>query len=169
MKTSLLIAIAAAAVTCIGTIAIVKAKDASTALTRDAGDNTRELIDHGRYLVQIAGCNDCHTPGYAVAGGKVDEQLWLTGDPTGWQGAWGTTYASNLRLFMNRMSENQWMEFARSMQPRPPMPWFNVHAMSDRDLKSLYYYVRAMGPAGEAVPAYVPPGEKAKTPVIVFP
>ena len=37
-------------------------------------------VQRGRYLVQIGGCNDCHTPGYANANGKVDEKLWLTGD-----------------------------------------------------------------------------------------
>jgi uncharacterized membrane protein len=36
-----------------------------------------------KYLVQIAGCNDCHTPGYATSGGKVEEKLWLTGDQLG--------------------------------------------------------------------------------------
>jgi len=39
------------------------------------------LIQHGRYLVQTTGCNDCHTPDYAAAEGRVDEKLWLTGEP----------------------------------------------------------------------------------------
>jgi len=40
-----------------------------------------DAVALGRYLVQIAGCNDCHTPGYAMAAGRVDEKEWLTGDP----------------------------------------------------------------------------------------
>ena len=28
-----------------------------------------KLIERGRYLVKIAGCNDCHTAGYPEAGG----------------------------------------------------------------------------------------------------
>ena len=58
------------------------------------------LIERGRYLVRISGCNDCHTPGYIAAAGKMDESRWLTGDQLGWQGSWGTTYAANLRTSM---------------------------------------------------------------------
>src|SRR5688572_2915819 len=54
--------------------------------------------ERGRYLVRIAGCNDCHTEGYAFANGDIDESNWLTGDALGWRGPWGTTYAANLRL-----------------------------------------------------------------------
>ena len=54
------------------------------------------LIDRGRYLAQVAGCNDCHTSGYLMSGGKVSESEWLKGDSFGWRGSWGTTYASNL-------------------------------------------------------------------------
>jgi len=57
-------------------------------------------LDRGRYLVKIAGCNDCHTAGYAETAGKVPEKQWLTGDQLGWRGPWGTTYAANLRLYM---------------------------------------------------------------------
>ena len=71
-------------------------------------------VKRGRYLVQIAGCNDCHTPGYPESAGKVDEKLWLTGSPLGWRGPWGTTYATNLRLVAQTMTEAQWLKRARS-------------------------------------------------------
>jgi hypothetical protein len=49
------------------------------------------------------------------------------------------------------------------------MPWFNVHAMSDRDLRALYRYIRHIGPAGEPVPAYVPPDQAPTGLVVRFP
>lgn len=134
-----------------------------------ADEGSRGLVEHGRYLVQIAGCNDCHTPGYAAAGGRVNEKLWLTGDHVGWNGPWGTTYATNLRLYMTQHSEASWLRTARTFTPRPPMPWFNVHAMSERDLLALYRYIRHIGPAGDPVPAYVPPGQTPTGPVVRFP
>jgi hypothetical protein len=87
----------------------------------------------------------------------------------GWRGPWGTTYATNLRLYMAAHTEASWLQTARSFKPRPPMPWFNVHAMSDRDLRAFYRYVRHLGPAGEPVPAYVPPDQAPKGPVVQFP
>ncbi len=130
----------------------------------DARDMAR-----GRYLMKIAGCNDCHTPGYAQSAGKVPEAAWLTGDMVGWSGEWGTTYPSNLRLYMQTVSEDQWMTLARKKELRPPMPWFTLRDMSDADLRATYRYIRALGPAGQPAPAYVPPGTVVKGPVIVFP
>ncbi|MGX5651050.1 c-type cytochrome [Hydrogenophaga borbori] len=127
-----------------------------------------DLVALGRYLVKTSGCNDCHTPGYAPSAGAVPEAQWLTGDAVGLQGPWGTTYPSNLRLQFQQMSEAQWLQRAR--QPmRPPMPWFALRDMADTDLKAIYAYVRAAGPAGQAAPAYAPPGTAVKTPVVVFP
>jgi mono/diheme cytochrome c family protein len=126
-------------------------------------------IERGRYLARIAGCNDCHTPGYAQSGGKVDEKAWLTGDKLGWQGPWGTTYPSNLRLVLAKMGEDEWVRVAKSAQYRPPMPWFALHDMAEADLRALHRYVRHLGPAGEPAPAYLPPGQAAKGPVIAFP
>ena len=51
----------------------------------------------------------------------------------------------------------------------PPMPWFNVRAMSDADLRAIYRYVKAAGPAGQPVPAYVPPGQAVSGPAVRFP
>jgi mono/diheme cytochrome c family protein len=127
-----------------------------------------QVVDRGRYLAKTAGCNDCHTPGYAQSAGQVEEAQWLTGDSLGWQGPWGTTYPINLRLFMNELSADQWLKIARS-PARPPMPWFALRDMTDEDLLAIYHYVRSLGPAGEPAPSYLPPGEKALTPVIKAP
>jgi mono/diheme cytochrome c family protein len=147
----------------------VAAQTTATAKPQAPRQQQQALIDHGRYLIKVSGCNDCHTPGYGPAAGKVDEKLWLTGDSLGWRGAWGTTYPTNLRLYMQSHSEASWLQTARTFQPRPPMPWFNVHAMSDRDLRAIYHYVRALGPAGQPAPAYVPPGQEPAGPVVSFP
>ncbi|MBL0420657.1 cytochrome C [Ramlibacter sp. AW1] len=129
----------------------------------------RGSIERGRYLAKIAGCNDCHTPNYGQSGGKVPEAQWLTGDKLGFRGAWGTTYPANLRLMMQRMSEAEWLKMARTHEMRPPMPWFNLRDMSTQDLRSLYRFVRHLGPAGEPAPEYLPPGQQPQGPVVSFP
>jgi len=145
-----------------------KAASAAPATATTKGADAAKL-QRGKYLVKIAGCNDCHTSGYMPAAGKVDEKLWLTGDSFGWRGPWGTTYASNLRITLNGLSEAQWLQMARTMQPRPPMPWFNVRAMNDNDLKAIYRYVKAMGAAGKPAPAWVPPEKTPAQPFVQFP
>ena len=131
-----------------------------------AGDKE---IERGRYLIGIAGCNDCHTPGFAMKNGKVPEAQWLTGDALGWRGPWGTTYAPNLRLSMQTLSEDEWVKKAQTLTTRPPMPWFNLHRMSPGDLRAVYRYVRHLGPAGKPAPDYVPPEREPPQPYIQFP
>jgi mono/diheme cytochrome c family protein len=126
-------------------------------------------VARGRYLVSIAGCNDCHTPNFAPSGGKTPEREWLTGDALGWRGPWGTTYAPNLRLSLPQMTEAQWVKKARTLSTRPPMPWFNLQRMSDADLRAIYRYVRHLGPAGTPAPAYVPPEGTPSGPYVQFP
>lgn len=126
-------------------------------------------VARGRYLVSIAGCNDCHTPNFAPSGGKTPEREWLTGDALGWRGPWGTTYAPNLRLSLPQMTEAQWVKKARTLSTRPPMPWFNLQRMSDADLRAIYRYVRHLGPAGKPAPDYVPPDRTPSGPYVQFP
>ncbi len=126
-------------------------------------------LARGKYMVQVGGCNDCHTAGYAQSGGQTPEKEWLKGDVVGWRGPWGTTYPTNLRLVVGSMTQAQWLKHARSMQPRPPMPWFNVRAMSDDDLIAMHAYIKSLGSAGQAAPAYLPPNEAPKGPYIQFP
>jgi mono/diheme cytochrome c family protein len=142
---------------------------AALAANANAARPTADMgtIARGKYVAMIGGCNDCHTPHYPESGGKVPESEWLTGASVGFQGPWGTTYPANLRLLAQSMSEVQWVARFRT-EMRPPMPWFNLNAMSDADVRALYHYVRSLGAKGEPAPAYVPPGQAAKTPFIVF-
>ncbi|HEX5314334.1 MAG TPA: cytochrome C [Gammaproteobacteria bacterium] len=128
----------------------------------------QKMVAHGRHLVMITGCNDCHTPGYGNEAGQVPERLWLTGERIGWLGPWGTTYAVNLRLLAASLDEKQWIEQLRTTKARPPMPWYVFASMSNYDLASIYRYLRALGPAGGPAPAWLPPGKKPSPPYFEF-
>jgi mono/diheme cytochrome c family protein len=140
---------------------------AGMASAQTAGDANASAISRGKYLAQIGGCNDCHTPGYAEKSDSTPVSQWLTGVPVGFQGPWGTSYAANLRLTVQGMNEAQWIKFARL--PRlPPMPWYSLRDMNDADLASLYQFIRSLGAQGEKMPAAVAPGGKVTTPFFVF-
>jgi len=127
----------------------------------------RNTLERGRYLTVTGGCNDCHTPGYPESAGKVPAGQLLVGSNVGFQGPWGTSYPVNLRLYVQKMTEKEWL--ARVRQPmRPPMPWFNLRDMKDADLVAMYRYIRAIGPAGEPAPTAVAPGTKVTTPYFEF-
>lgn len=134
-----------------------------------AGASDEPSAERGQYLVRISGCNDCHTAGYAENYGTTPVSEWLMGDRLGWRGGWGTTYAPNLRLSLAKMTEEQWLSFARNLQSRPPMPSFNLNAMNEDDLKSIYRFVRQLQPLGDPAPAYVPPDQEPSPPYVVFP
>lgn len=143
------------------TLASLFAMSASAARDNDA------QIARGKYLIQIAGCNDCHTHGYPEAAGNIPVSEWLTGSVVGFQGPWGTSYPANLRLILDDMTEAQWI--ARARQPMlPPMPWFALRDMSDGDLSAIYAFVKSLGPAGKPAPAAAQPNQAVATPYFEF-
>lgn len=125
--------------------------------------------ERGRYLVQVSGCNDCHTSGYILAPDKVPESAWLLGDSLGWSGPWGTTYASNLRLVLPKLSEEQWLQLARNANYRPPMPNHALRIMEEDDLRSIHRFAKQLGEAGQPAPGALPPGQAAQSPAVQFP
>lgn len=149
IRTSLLMLSSAVAVSLVP-LAFLQCSPASAAAKEDP-------VARGRYLAAIAGCNDCHTSGYAQSGGQIPEAEWLTGDAQGWQGPWGTSYATNLRLSMNARSEDEWVEYATQLTTRPPMPWYSLREMAEADLRALHAFVTRLGSAGQPAPAWAPP------------
>ena len=136
---------------------------------KQAAAPNAQQIERGKYVVMIGGCNDCHTAGYGEADAKTPESDRLKGDTLGFRGPWGTTYPTNLRLSLSKMTEDEWVKYAKSLKTRPPMPWFNVQAMTETDLRALYQYVKSLGPSGNQAPGFVPPDQQPKPPFVQWP
>ena len=117
-----------------------------------------ESVEKGRFLVKELGCNDCHTSGYLQSKGNIPENEWLTGDTVGWRGPLGTSYGLNLRLLFDTFKEEEWVEMAKTLTSRPPMPHTLLNAMNDKDLSAIYWFIRYLGPSGKPAPAFEPHG-----------
>jgi len=87
----------------------------------------------------------------------------------GFRGPWGTTYAPNLRVTASTMTEVEWVKYAKSLKTRPPMPWFNVNAMTEADLRAMYRFIGSLGAVGRPAQAYVPPDKQPNPPYIQWP
>jgi mono/diheme cytochrome c family protein len=133
-------------------------------------EDTRPSIERGRYLVVTGGCNNCHTQGYPEAEGNVPEIEWLKGSTRGFRGPWGTTYPANVRLYLIPMKEVEWVNYARNIKLRPPMPWYDIRQMSDDDLRSIHKFVMSLpGEPGKPAPFFVPPGNDPGGEYLSFP
>lgn len=128
----------------------------------------KDDLPRGEYLVRIMGCNDCHTPQYGMKEGKVDHAQWLIGNPVGFKGPWGTSYPTNLRQTVFRLSEEQWIAYVEGLQTRPPMPYYDFKKTTKEDLREIYKFIRSLGESKNVVPEALPPGKKPKTPYIDF-
>ncbi len=107
----------------VGLFNLILAHGASIAAEQKNDGDKKAMIEKGRYLVTLGGCNDCHSPKKMTPLGPApDEDRLLSGHPaneklpevppnllgpdkwgaiinnnlTGWVGLWGTSYASNL-------------------------------------------------------------------------
>ncbi|MDC0682783.1 cytochrome C [Sorangium atrum] len=122
----------------------------------------------GRYLILVGGCNDCHTPGWDRSSGRLPTSEWLTGSDVGYRGPWGTSYAANLRISTQNLSEEAWVRMFREAAGRPPMPWLNYVTLHEGDLVAMYRFIRSLGEKGVPAPRAVSPGEEPATPYILM-
>lgn len=121
-------------------------------------------IERGRYMVLTGHCNNCHTAGYSGKQGNMPEKEWLLGNPIGYRLPMGTSYASNLRLTVQPFTEEQWVQYAKTSKPRPPMPWWSLHDTTGQDLRAMYKFIKHLGPAGQPSPSFVPPDKEPEPP-----
>ncbi|WP_129627088.1 hypothetical protein [Candidatus Oscillochloris fontis] len=121
-------------------------------------------IEAGEYFIWLAGCNDCHTSAWETSGGTLPTSEWLTGGRR-FSGAYGTTYASNLRLLPENMTAEEFVEMMRARTTNPPMPWAHYSSLHENDLLAVYAYLESLGAKGDPAPPFVPPPAESPTPV----
>jgi mono/diheme cytochrome c family protein len=86
-----------------------------------------------------------------------------TGDLTAWVGPWGTSFAANLTpdnvtgsggwtsdQFIKTMRSGKHLGVGRELLP--PMPWFDIGLLTDKDLKALFAYLKSLKPMVNQVP-----------------
>lgn len=142
-------------------------------------------VDRGRYLVNITGCHDCHSPksqgmtpdptrllsgrpSTTKMPTKADGEIHTSLDLTAWWGPWGQTVASNLTpdtatgLPSRGYNEKTFVATMRSgKKPNgtavlPPMPIEVYQNLTDDDLRSIWMYLATLKPIRNAILAGIP-------------
>jgi mono/diheme cytochrome c family protein len=134
-------------------------------------------VARGKYLVRLAGCSDCHTPGYLF--GAPDTNRLLAGSELGWKGPWGVSFARNLtpdpQTGIGAWSESDIVTAIRTgKRPDgrillPPMPWPDFAGLTDDDAMAIAKYMKTLVPVPHQMPDIVPPGTPVKGSMLVFP
>lgn len=117
-------------------------------------------VARGKYLVSVAGCNDCHTPGYFF--GKPDNSRFLGGSEVGFEipGA-GIFHGPNLtpdkETGLGSWSDAQ-IVTALTTGKRPDgrelagvMPWRAFANFTQADLGAIVAYLRTLPPVHNKV------------------
>lgn len=91
--------------------------------------------------------------------------LAVTNDLTVWLGPWGVSYAANLTpdsTGIGNWKEDQFLLCIREGKSKgiegnrmllPPMPWRELNAMTDDELKAIFAYLKSIKPIHNIVPA----------------
>ena len=151
-------------------------------------------VERGGLLVQVGGCNHCHTPWMfdAALGMPVpDMKRMLSGHPadgpepegkpgkhdigligptfTSFAMPFGTVYAPNLtpdkETGLGSWTEKMFVDAFRTGKHMggngrailPPMPWMDIAALPDADLKAVYAFLTSIPAVKNAVPAHKVP------------
>jgi mono/diheme cytochrome c family protein len=126
-------------------------------------------IERGKYFVGVAGCGDCHTPGYFL--GKPDMSRQLGGSEVGFEIPLGTFYGPNLTpdkdTGLGNWSEEEIVTaFTTGMRPdgrglAPVMPWMNYAKLKHDDASAIAAYLKTLPAVSNKVPGPFGPNEKA--------
>jgi mono/diheme cytochrome c family protein len=126
--------------------------------------------DRGKYLVTIAGCNDCHTPGYFF--GKPDMARFLGGSDVGFEipglGAFaGRNITPDKETGIGSWTTDQIVTALQTgKRPdgrilAPIMPWHAFANFTKDDATAIAVYLQSLPPVKNAVAGPFGPGQQA--------
>ena len=132
-------------------------------------------IERGKYLVTIASCNDCHTPGYFL--GKPEFSRTLAGSEVGFTipglGAFvGRNLTPDKETGLGNWTDDQIISaITAGIRPdgrrlAPIMPWQCLSHLSSDDARAIVAYLRSLPPVKNPAPG--PFGPKEVPTTLVF-
>ncbi len=156
MKASISIALAAAAAVGV----------AATLLPRAHAESQ---IDRGKYLVVLASCNDCHTPGFFL--GKPDMAMYLGGSDVGFELPGLGVFAGRNITPDKETGIGNWTDaqiataITAGKRPdgrelAPIMPYHAFSYMTKDDVAAIVAFLRTVPPVKHEVAGPFKPGEK---------
>lgn len=134
-------------------------------------------LERGRYLVEISGCNDCHTPGYFV--GHPDATRYLGGSDVGFSipglGVFvGPNLTPDKATGLGGWSVAQ-IATAITTGKRPDgrilapiMPWRAFAHLTKSDALAIAAYLKTLKPVDHKVPGPFGPNEKPSVMVMIL-
>lgn len=125
-------------------------------------------VERGRYLVGIAGCTDCHTPGHLL--GKPDMTRFLGGSDVGFGiPGLGVFVGPNLTPdkatgLGNWTAREIVVAITTGKRPdgrmlAPAMPWRGLSTLTEPDALAIAAYLKSLPPVSHQVPAPTGPGD----------
>lgn len=132
-----------------------------------------DTLAYGHYLVQIAGCQECHTKQekgkvvgqpfaggweFAMPDGSIVRSANLTSDLKTGIGSWSReTFIHFFRSYADSTYDSSPL---RPGQMQTVMPWVMYGGMDATDLAAVYTYLHSLAPVNNPVVKYTPPSGK---------
>ena len=127
-------------------------------------------IERGKYLAGIAGCGDCHTPGYLL--GNPDMTRYLGGSDVGFEiPGLGVFHGPNLTADKTGLGDWTAEQIVTAIttgkrpdgrELAPIMPWRNLASLKPEDSAAIAAYLKSLAPISNKVPGPFGPNEKSK-------
>jgi mono/diheme cytochrome c family protein len=142
-------------------LALVCAVGSVLSVTAASAQNNKQQVERGKYLVTLASCTDCHTPGYFF--GKPDNARFLGGSEVGFEiPGLGVFHGPNLTPD-NDSGLGKWTNaqivtaIKTGKRPdgrelAPAMPWRAFAQMTDADANAIVAYLKSLPPIKNKVP-----------------
>jgi mono/diheme cytochrome c family protein len=135
-------------------------------------DPREEQIAKGKYLVNLGGCMDCHTPGYFM--GQPDMSRYLGGSEVGFEiPGLGVFHGRNLTPdketgLGNWSSDDIVKAIQTGVRPdgrqlAPIMPWMAFSKLTKDDAYAIAAFLKSLPPVNNKVPGPFGPNEKQTT------
>jgi mono/diheme cytochrome c family protein len=131
--------------------------------------NKADTVAYGRYLVNIAGCETCHTPvdaqhqplpGKAFSGGQrfqyIKNAVVVSANLTPHETGLGGRSRENFIAMFKAYASPESHDVPVAPEKNTVMPWLGLSGLTEEDLGAIYDYLRTVAPVENKVEKFPP-------------